>query len=211
MKPLITYLVTFIFCAHHIAAQSNAMAGEYSLTGVMETASGIVLNKDSTFQFYFSYGALDREGSGKWNVLGDHIILNSKPYPGKDFKLVSSSSIKNNFTTIKIEDINTNLYNLVYCIVRRPAGDTVINADEKGIMIVPETIDSIHLLSELCSERITSFPTSPEHHNSYTFNFEPWITEIFFKSFTLRYAVDHLEGKHPLLGDKEYKFKKEKL
>ena len=44
------------------------MAGEYSLTGVMETASGIQLNKDSTFQFYFSYGALDREGQGKWSV-----------------------------------------------------------------------------------------------------------------------------------------------
>ena len=118
MKHTIISLVIFIFCTHHLIAQSNTIAGEYSLTGVMETASGIVLNKDSTFQFYFSYGALDREGSGKWSVTGDHIILDSKPYPGKDFKLVSSSSIKNNFTVIKIEDTNTDLYQLVYCLVQ---------------------------------------------------------------------------------------------
>ena len=41
--------------------------GEYHLTGVMETASGIRINQDSTFDFYFSYGAIDREGHGKWS------------------------------------------------------------------------------------------------------------------------------------------------
>jgi hypothetical protein len=199
-----------MFSTHHLHAQNNTIAGEYSLSGVMETASGIQLNKDSTFQFYFSYGALDRYGSGKWSVHEDNIILNSKPYPGKDFKMINSSSVKNNFTTIKIEDANTNLYRLVYCLVKRPAGDTIINADENGIIILQDAIDSIHLLSELCTERITSFPINPQKYNSYTFHFEPWITEVFFKSFTLRYAGDHLEGKHPLLDDKEYNFNREK-
>ena len=36
-------------------AQSNSLVGEYSLVGVMETASGFRLNPDSTFDFYFSY------------------------------------------------------------------------------------------------------------------------------------------------------------
>jgi hypothetical protein len=104
MKHAITSLIIFMFMFRFLHAQNNTMADEYSLTGVMETASGIQLNKDSTFRFYFSYGALDREGSGKWSVNADNIILNSKPYPGKDFKMVSSSSVKNNFTSIKIEE-----------------------------------------------------------------------------------------------------------
>ncbi|MEP6948043.1 MAG: hypothetical protein ABI863_02155 [Ginsengibacter sp.] len=66
------------------------------------------------------------------------------------------------------------------------------------------------LLRELCSERMTSFPVNPQKNNSYTFHFEPWITEIFFRSFTLRNAGDHLEGKHPLLDDEEHDFKREK-
>lgn len=206
MKYTISLIFIFVFSTFDLYAQKNNIAGEYSLTGVMETASGIQLNEDSTFRFYFSYGALDRFGSGKWSVFKNSVILNSKPYPGKDFKMISSSSINNNYTTIKIEDPNTNLYPLVYCLVKRPDGDTIINADEKGIIVVQNAMDSIHLLCQLCTERITTFPISPQKHNSYTFHFEQWITEVFFKSFTLRYAGNHLVGKHPLLGDKEYNF-----
>jgi hypothetical protein len=210
MRQAITSIIIFMLTAQHLYAQNNTIAGEYSLSGVMETASGIQLREDSTFGFYFSYGALDRQGSGKWSVHGDKIILDSKPYPGYDFKLVKSSFVKNNFTTIKIEDANTNLYRLVYCLVKRPDGDTIINADESGMIEVRYAIDSIHLLCELCTERMTSFPVNPQKNNVYTFQFEPWITEVFFKSFTLHYAGDHLQGKHPLLDDKEYIFKRQK-
>jgi hypothetical protein len=48
-------------------AQKN-IAGIYSLEGVMETSSAFQLNSDSGFEFYFSYGALDRHGSGKWSL-----------------------------------------------------------------------------------------------------------------------------------------------
>ena len=210
MKHLFTSIFIFVFNAQNLPAQNNTIAGEYSLTGAMETASAIQLNEDSTFQFYFSYGALDRQGSGKWSVHGDNIILDSKPYPGKDYKLVNTSSVKNNFITIKIEDANTNLYRLVYCLVKRRVGDTILNADKNGIIVVQDAIDSIHLLSELCTERITPFPVNSQKNNSYTFHLEPWITEVFFKSFRLHYAGDHLEGKHPLLDDKEYNFKRVK-
>ncbi len=192
---------------------SNAqmsIAGEYSLRGVMEVASGLRLNKDSTFQFYFSYGALDRYGSGKWSAHDNNVILSSKPYPGKDFKLVKSSSSKNNFITINIKDKNTNLYRLVFCRFKTPKGDSIINADEQGLMIIPNPVDSIELLCELCTERVSSFPVDIKKSDNYVFNFESWITEVFFKSFPLHYAGDHLEGKHPLLDDKQYSFYREK-
>jgi hypothetical protein len=51
----------------------------------METASGFKINEDSSFEFYFSYGALDRYGSGKWNIKNDSIILNSKLFPRERF------------------------------------------------------------------------------------------------------------------------------
>ncbi len=59
---------------------------------------------------------------------------------------------------------------------------------------------------ELCSERISSFTLDDGTFNNYVFNFESWITEVFFESFPLRYEGDHLEGKHQLLGDKVYNF-----
>ena len=59
--------------------------GEYQLRGVREMASGFKLNEDSTFQFYFSYGALDRFGEGRWTMKGNSLILNSRQSPGLIF------------------------------------------------------------------------------------------------------------------------------
>src|SRR5450432_943541 len=64
-----------------------ALPGEYYLQGVMETASGFLLKPDSSFQFFFSYGALDRHGSGKWAVKENKLILNSAARPEYDFAL----------------------------------------------------------------------------------------------------------------------------
>lgn len=184
------------------------IAGEYYLQGVMETASGFKLNTDSTFEFFFSYGALDRYGSGKWSMQNNRVIFNSKPYPGKDFKLIDSSKKNNNFTTVKIEENNTNLFSLVHCIAKTQDGDSLFDANHDGLIFLPHGTDTIYLVSELCSERISSFSISEKEQNYFAFRFEPWIAEVFFKDFDLAFADDHLEGKHPLLGDKTFEYVK---
>lgn len=209
MKYRIASIIIFMMGAHFSYGQMQ-VTGTYSLRGVMEIASGLQLKEDSTFQFYFSYGALDRYGSGHWSVKDGYVILNSKPYPGKDFRMIKSFLGQNNFTTIKIEHQNTNLYQLVYCKVKTPEGDSLVNADADGIIVVKNVMDTIHLLCELCPERISSFPVADKKINNYVLNFEPWIAEVYFKSFRLRYDGDHLEGRHPLLDNKEYSFYREK-
>ena len=58
-----TLFFVFTSLMLNLNAQKN-ITGEYYLQGVIETASGFKLNDDSTFEFFFSYGALDRYGSG---------------------------------------------------------------------------------------------------------------------------------------------------
>ncbi len=207
MRAIIFTAFISICSMHHANAQKN-LSGEYYLQGVMETASGLKLNTDSSFDFYFSYGALDRYGSGKWLVNKDSIILNSKQYPGKDFKLVNAVAAANNVSVLKIENQNTNLYRMVYCRFKSAGADTIINFDEDGTLVFPFAADSIELLSELCNERSSSFTVS-KNPSVYTFNFEPWIAEVFFNN-ALHYSNDYLEGRHPLLDDKIYRFNKEK-
>lgn len=69
------------------------MTGEYYLQGVMETASRFKLNADSTFEFFFSYGALDRFGQGNWTVKDGRLKLNSRARPPKDFALKTSKKV----------------------------------------------------------------------------------------------------------------------
>ena len=188
-------------------AQKNII-GEYSLEGVMEIASGFELKADSSFEFFFSYGALDRYGSGRWSIKNDSIILNSKPYPGKDFKLVNSVASSHKFSTIKIENSNTYLYRLVYCRVKSAEQDSIFSFDEDGTLALPYAVDSIQFLSELCPERASEFVID-KSSTIYTFNFQPWILEVFFNEAAFHFSNDLLEGRHPLLDDKIYRFKKE--
>jgi hypothetical protein len=194
VKNFFLPLFIFVNCSAIIQAQVKKVEGIYSLEGVMETASTFKLNKDSTFEFYYSYGALDRYGSGKWTLKNDSVVFNSKPFPGKDFKIIDSSSTGNNYTTIKIKNKNTALYRFVYCFSKTNHGeDTLLNADDDGIIILPHRTDTINLLFELSPERFSTFFIKNSQYNSYTFDFEPWAVEVFFKRFVLYYLQDHLE------------------
>lgn len=52
-----------------------ALSGEYQLDGVMETGSGLLLRADCSFEWYFSYGALDLGARGRWESAANGITL----------------------------------------------------------------------------------------------------------------------------------------
>ena len=60
---------------HAAKPADAALAGEYSLDGVMETGSGLLLRSDGSFEWYFSYGALDLSARGSWKREGDVVEL----------------------------------------------------------------------------------------------------------------------------------------
>lgn len=192
-----------------IYAQSN-IEGEYYLHGVMEVASGFLIKPDSTFQFFFSYGALDREGLGKWTVKGNQLILNSRPKPLHDFAVIKSEIVDNDFTTIKIVDSNKNFLRYVYVSLK--FSDTTIEekTDEDGeLKINRKGAENISLVFEFSPEKISNFKVD-KGHNYYEFRIEPFITEVFFENFHLQVETNKLTGRHPLLDEKEYTYEKDK-
>ena len=192
-----------------IGAQST-IPGEYYLRGVTEVASGFLIKPDSTFEFFFSYGALDRMGSGKWVAKGNEIILNSKPRPPHDFALINSKKVPGEFIAIKITDKNELLQRYVYAKLK--FADTAMEdmANQKGEIKFPrKTIEKLSLQFEFCPEKISVFDLDKEH-NYFEFRFEPWIAEYSFDNFHLTIDGKDLIGKHPLLDEKEYHFEKSK-
>ncbi len=51
------------------------MAGLYTLRGVMETGSQILLNANGSFRYMLAYGAVDEEAEGCWQRVNDMVIL----------------------------------------------------------------------------------------------------------------------------------------
>jgi hypothetical protein len=54
---------------------SAHIPGRYTLNGVMEVGSQIILRKDGSFEFYLAYGANDQYGKGCWTQLGKNVAL----------------------------------------------------------------------------------------------------------------------------------------
>jgi hypothetical protein len=191
------------------AQQVSSLSGEYYLTSVMETASGFKLNPDSSFQFFFSFGALDRYGEGKWSVKDGRIFFNSRPRPELDFGLNNSSQTSEDSIRIKITDANELLLRYVHCTIK--SGDIIIRdvTDRTGIATFPKLpIDSISLVFEFCPEKTSVFIPKNPQDNYFEFRFEPWIVEYFFKEFSLNVGEKTLDGIHPLLTGEGYTYRK---
>jgi hypothetical protein len=198
----------YIFCTLNIAAQN--ITGEYYLHGVMETGSGFKLSADSGFQFFFSYGALDRYGKGKWSLKNDSIvILNSNKRPPFDFRLEKNSTTTEKNITIQVDDANKNILRYVQGFIKTKSGEVPFEMNNAGIaQLKNEPIDSIGLVFTICPDRYSVFPVS-NNNNYFLFKIEPWIAEVFFENFILKFSDNMLTGKHPLLEGKEYSYEKE--
>jgi len=189
--------------------RTDKLTGEYYLQGVMETASGFKFNADHSFQFFFSYGALDRSGEGRWEEKDNKVILNSRKYPGSDFALITSNKNNSDLITIKIIDSNSFFNSHVYCLLKSGGIQTEQFSNNLGLISFPkQLIDSISLAFEFCGERRSVFLPLDPSHNYFEFKFEPWIMEVFFSGFTLEIEKNGLIGPHPLLKPATYHFRK---
>lgn len=181
----------------------QSVAGEYQLQGRREMASGFLLKPDGSFQFFFSYGALDRHGSGKWVLHNDEVTLNSAKKPEHDFALMESKNVPDDNITVQITDRNRNLLRYVYASLQKEEQESWQPANNDGLILFPQQeIKDISILFEFCPEKISTFTDINKKHNYFTFRFEPWIVEVFFKNFVLKAGPDGLTGRHPLMkGD----------
>ncbi len=189
------------------AQKTATIAGEYYLRGVMETASGFKLNEDSTFDFFFSYGALDRSGKGTWKQKGDKIILTSPKPETQSFKLITNKVVNNDKVTIKIIEENTFFLPHVYAIVKSGNKQLEALSDKDGFISFPkQAVDSIVLLFEFSPEKTAVFAFSNKEDNYFEFRFDPSVMDVVFEDLTLTLDDEGLSGQHPLLREGTYHF-----
>lgn len=203
-------LLSMIHYVSNAQVRPDSIAGEYHLQGVMETASAILLKPDSTFELYFSYGAMDRQGRGKWTMDNGKIVLNSRPRPQLDFALVTSKVSADDFTTIKIVDSNAQVLPFFEALIKTPDGEKYGRMNQEGIYQIPKTkATGIDLFFTMAPERYSSFPVTSDD-NYFEFRIEPWIIEIFADNITLKLSENGLTGEHPLLKGNAFSYEKMK-
>ena len=184
------------------------LAGEYYLQGVREMASGFLLKEDHTFQFFFSYGALERYGNGRWEAKNDVLFFNSESIPADGFAMVGSSKEDHPFINVQLEgnDPMTNAY--THVSLQEGAEGSWQNMSQRGeVQFPPQEVSRIALLFEFCPDRKTIIPVNAAH-NFFTFRINPSVAEVYFQNFSLIRTQDGLIGRHPLMEGEQFVYAK---
>lgn len=180
------------------------------MQGMREMASGFLLKPDHTFQFFFTYGALDRVGSGKWAVENNRLFLNSLAKPPNGYTLVKSGKKDHDFIHILLEGENHMAMRHTFVSLADGAEGSWKQMNQQGEVQFPnQEVGSISLLLEFCPERIATIPVADKDHNEFIFRLGPSIIEVFFDNFSLLAGPDALSGGHPLLQGNEFRYSKQ--
>ncbi|MFN8290972.1 MAG: hypothetical protein U0U70_11985 [Chitinophagaceae bacterium] len=185
------------------------ITGEYFLEGVREMASGFLLKPDNSFQFFFSYGALDRQATGRWKQDGERIIFNSDKWPGTDFTITRSEpGDEREGVLIRLEQANPMLAAYLYASLEKGKDDSWKNFDQRGyVQLPPQPFSDISLMFEFCPERFSVLPVT-KGHTVFTIRPEQTLFQYYFDDFSLALTDKGLTGKHPLLREKEFLYGK---
>lgn len=187
---------------------ATGIEGNYFLTGVHEVASVLVLKPDQTFDFYYSYGAIDRTGQGSWKITRDDsskVVLHSKARPAADFTLVKKSASNHDHISIRVTGKHAGVLPCITVRIHTAHGVKDKFTDATGtVVICRQPIQRIELMFELCPDRFSSFDIRDQRLNNFEFRLEPWITDIFFENLTLSIGNNRLTGSHPLSNGNYY-------
>jgi hypothetical protein len=188
---------------------TTSPVGEYYLTGVPETACGFKLSEDSTFQFFFSQGALDRFGEGKWKVVDDQLVLQSRKKPEHDFALVKSEKKAGNKIVVQMVEQNEMVKRYVFARITGGGKTQEAVADQDGMIeFTSQVVDTIELIFQFCPEKVSVFKFKPSADNYFEFRFEPWMVEFFFDGFKLKRDAEGMSGNNPVLPGGEFVYRK---
>ena len=172
-----------------MTGDTTNITGYYYLQGVRETAAGIHFKPNSTFEFFYSYGASDRYANGTYSISNGKLIIKGDKLPGNDLKVINSSRKGTGFS-LKVVHKNPVLTSDIICI--RGEGD-VQHTDRQGRVVAPEKPDSIQLIHPFFPDEPTviRFAEFPKEHNYFELELQPQLEQVCF----LDVAIEIKDGK----------------
>ncbi len=213
IKPF-NLITLFAITVQSVFAQtpSSMPTGEYYLNGVPELASGFRINEDSSFDFFFIYGAVDRFGKGSWSQNGDTLILQSPPKPAPDFVLQKSAKGEAPGIAIQVTDANRDILGYVLCQIETTGGQLFqAESNSSGLIYfdTDQSIRKIYLLHQLWPNIPCVVEVAQPADRHFEFTLSPSIVEIAFDHFELRLEDGGLRGGHPLMQpDRQFLYEK---
>ncbi len=170
----------------------TTLDGVYNLRGIHDMAAGFKFTPDGRFEFFYAYGAGDRQATGTYTIEGDTVKLKSDKEPGKDFKIETQRKQGKGYT-IKVNDANTNYLSYVSCFYFVGETRELVAANNEGIIHIdlPE-VDSLHVRHELAVDIPTLVKDKANDNNYFEVSLLPSLGQVSFKGIDLFIKEDTL-------------------
>jgi len=159
---------------------SRTLNGEYQFRK-MELISGFIFTPDGKFEFYYSYGASDRNATGTYHIVGDTLKLNSDKKGEQDFA-IDKQRKKSGFITIKINSPDAYLASTVLCMCVVDGIEHKFYSDNKGLIKTDLTsCDKIFVQHLLFPDVFTQISKEKIDNNYFELSLLPSVQQVSFK------------------------------
>lgn len=170
----------------------QSLNGVYSLTGIPEMAAAFKFDGEGRFEFFYSYGAVDRHATGSYVVEGDSLKLKSDKQPGADF-LVTAQSRKGKGYSLRVSDPNPFLVQHIACIAFKGQERIDAMTDERGEIHFDEPLlDKIYLQHQLFPDIVSLIKDEQNTNNHFELKLLPSLAEVSFKGIDFGIKDDEL-------------------
>jgi len=195
------------------AALKERIAGDYELSGVMETASGLRLSADGTYKFFLSYGIADERDEGTWTIDGPAVVLDSTaPATPPAFVFVRSDREAVPATRVSFEgEGGRAAARLTQGVALSNGREFALNSKSENYMYTASTAGPIQKISLVLMGALRQYPVY-EHtpadpaHNHFVFRVTPGnYGYVRFDSVRLRIADGELYLKTPQMN-REFRY-----
>ncbi len=175
-----TAIIFFLFITREMSAQKTIDAA-YRLTGIHDMAAGFQFKPDGTFEFYYIYGASDRNATGHYSISGDTIQLKSDKVAGEDFTITHQSKKGNKYKIVVTEK---NKYLLKHIIAVAMVGnkENVFESDENGVIEIDlKKCDTIYMQHQFFPDALSLIKDENNDNNYFEVTLNPSLQQVSFK------------------------------
>ena len=165
--------------------------GEYYFRKT-EMASGFNFSADGKFQFFFTYGAVDRSATGTFKVEGDTLKLKSDKEAGKDFSITNQDKQATGYTLV-FNHPNKYLVKNIRCIFIENGKEQEAYTGSNGEVHVDLAhCDTIYVQHLLYPDIATLVKDKTNDNNLFTFSLNPSLEQVSFKGIDLKVVSDKI-------------------
>lgn len=172
-------LVALLFISSTLLAQPS-ISGVYYFRK-QELVAGFNFLPDGKFEFFFSYGAVDRTANGTFLVVGDTVKLKSDKAGGKDFNVTRQTKVGTGYT-LQFQHSNKYLLQNIVCTFVVNGKEQQHTTDSGGrVKVNLPHCDKIYVHHALYPDISTLVKNEKNINNNFVLTLNPSLEQVSFK------------------------------